>query len=354
MNKNKICVIILLIFCFVLILPSPCGVVKAESLQENLQEQINKIDFDEYEDFFNSLVKTDNFDFFACFNNLIKGNYELEFNSIFEYLINHVLNNLFDILPTMISIIAIAVLCGLIQQVRSSFLTEGVAEITYFVCVAGIFLLLSSEIIVIIQNSQNAINLVAKLTEIMSPIMLTLMISIGANVSATIYTPTVAFLSNGVVVLINNVILPLVGAVSVINIISNFSDFVKLNKLSELFSTIIKWLFGIIATVYGVFISVQGIAASIFDGISIKTAKYAISNTIPIVGGFLKDGFDLIIAGGVIIKNSIGIISILLMVLIIIGSLGMSPNPRQLCVETSLISTAVFILSSSSIQPKAA
>ncbi len=319
MNKNKIYLIILFLCCFIVIFPFPCEIVKADSLQENLQEQIGKIDFNEYENFFNSLVKNNNIDFISCLNNLLQGNYNLEYSSVFQYLLNATLSNVFEILPTMISIIAIAVLCGLIQQVRTSFLTEGVAEITYIVCIMGIFLLLSSEIIAIIQNSKKAIDLVAKLTQIMSPIVMTLMVSVGANVSASVYTPTVAFLSNGVIGVINNFILPLVGVVTVINVISNFSNGIKLNELSKLFSSIIKWLFGIIATVYGLFLSVQGIASGIFDGVSIKTAKYAISNSIPIVGGFLKDGFDLMVAGGVIIKNSIGIISIILMVVIVIS-----------------------------------
>ena len=53
--------------------------------------------------------------------------------------------------------------------------------------------------------------------------------------------------------------------------------------------------------------TVQGIASATYDGVSIKAAKYAISNSIPIVGGFLRDGFDIVVAGSVLIKNSVGI-----------------------------------------------
>ena len=318
MNKNKVLLTIAVFLSFVIIFSFPMNIANAESLQDNVQTQIGKIDFSEYENFFNSLTENEGLDFITCLNNLLKGDYALEFDSIFKYFTSLILSRVFDILPTIISVIAIAILCGLIQQVRGSFLTEGVAEITYFVCIMGIFILLSSEIINIIQNSRNVIDLIAKITEIMSPIMITLMVSIGANVSASIYTPTVAFLSNGVITAVNNFILPLVGVITVVNIVSNFSNAVKLNELSNLFASIIKWTFGIIATVYGLFLSVQGIASGIFDGISIKTAKYAISNTVPIVGGFIKDGFDLMIAGGDIIKNSIGIISIFLMLFVIV------------------------------------
>lgn len=319
MNIKKLTLIIILFIFFFGNVSFPSAAVKADSLQDNIQEQVGKIDFNEYEKFFNSLNETNNLDFFSFLNNLLKGEYSFEYSSIFEYLINLALDDLFDIIPVMINIVAIAILCGIVQQIRNSFLTDGVAEITYFVCIMGILLLISSELIIVIQNCKNAINSLSILTEIMSPIILTLMASVGAKVSVSVYTPTVAFLSNGVIVLVSNIILPLVGAITVINILSNFSDVIKINKLSELFSTIIKWLFGIIATVYGLFLSVQGIAVSIFDGISIKTAKYAISNTVPIVGGLLKDGLDLVLAGSVIIKNSVGVISIFLMLLITVS-----------------------------------
>ena len=50
-----------------------------------------------------------------------------------------------------------------------------------------------------------------------------------------------------------------------------------------------------------------------------KLAKYTISNSIPIVGGFLRDGFDVVVAGSVLIKNAIGIGGIFILFYIIIA-----------------------------------
>ena len=35
------------------------------------------------------------------------------------------------------------------------------------------------------------------------------------------------------------------------------------------------------------------------------------SNSIPIVGGLLRDGFDIVVAGSVLIKNSVGVVCII-------------------------------------------
>ena len=88
---------------------------------------------------------------------------------------------------------------------------------------------------------------------------------------------------------------------------SNFSSEIKLSKFSDFINSSIKWIIGITATVFGVFLSIQGITSACYDGISIKAIKYTVSNSIPIVGGFLKDGFDLIVAGSVLIKQAIGL-----------------------------------------------
>ena len=53
------------------------------------------------------------------------------------------------------------------------------------------------------------------------------------------------------------------------------------------------------------------------DGLSFKAAKYAVSNSVPIVGGFLGSGFDLLAAGSVLIKNSLGSCGLVLLAAVI-------------------------------------
>ena len=74
---------------------------------------------------------------------------------------------------------------------------------------------------------------------------------------------------------------------------------------------------GICISIFGLFFTLQGITASVYDGVVRRTAKYAIGNGIPIVGGFLSGGFDLAVAGSILIKNSLGAFSIVLMVFIL-------------------------------------
>ena len=87
----------------------------------------------------------------------------------------------------------------------------------------------------------------------------------------------------------------------------------KINKFTAFFKSINKWIIGICISVFGLFFTLQGITAATYDGVARRAAKYAIGNGIPIVGGFLSGGFDLAIAGSILIKNSLGSMSIFLM-----------------------------------------
>ena len=65
----------------------------------------------------------------------------------------------------------------------------------------------------------------------------------------------------------------------------------------------------------------QGLTAASYDGVARRAAKYAIGTGVPIVGGFLSGGFDLAIAGSIMIKNSLGTMSVFLLLFVLIEPL---------------------------------
>lgn len=284
-------------------------VVQAEQLSDSVNEQLEKLDFSTLDEFFENIdTQNGTFDFVTVLNQILKGEGYSTFDSFSDYVVNSLLYSVKQTLPTFISILIIAILCGLIKNFKSHYVSDGVQTIVVFACVGAIIIVLFSQFISIWNNCIFAIKNIGKLCEIMSPIIVTLMVAIGANVSASVYTPSVAFFSTGIISVVLSVVLPLTGLMVVFSIINNLSSNIKLTKFIEFFSSIIKWVLGIIIAIFGLFLSVQGIASAIHDGISIKATKYAISNSIPIVGGLLKDGFDVVIAGSVLIKNAVGVV----------------------------------------------
>ena len=99
----------------------------------------------------------------------------------------------------------------------------------------------------------------------------------------------------------------------VFTIVSNLTSTVKLEKFTKFFGSTYKWIVGTVFTIFMAFLAIQGITASSYDGVSIRTAKYAIRSYIPLLGGYLSEGFDVIMASSMLIKNAVGASALVLM-----------------------------------------
>ena len=63
---------------------------------------------------------------------------------------------------------------------------------------------------------------------------------------------------------------------------------------------------GITFGLVGTFLTAQGISGGVVDKVGFNVAKFAVSSYVPILGGYLSDGFDLLTASVVIVKNALG------------------------------------------------
>ena len=61
-------------------------------------------------------------------------------------------------------------------------------------------------------------------------------------------------------------------------------------------------------------VSLEGTLSSSVDGITAKTAKAAVSGVIPVVGKILGDVVDSVLGCGVILKNAIGLIGVIVVI----------------------------------------
>ena len=115
--------------------------------------------------------------------------------------------------------------------------------------------------------------------------------------------------------------MPLTLIIMVFSFVGNLTKTLKIGKFTAFFKSVNKWIIGVSISVFGLFFTLQGITAASYDGVIRRAAKYAIGNGIPIVGGFLSGGFDLAVAGSVLIKNSLGSLGIFMMVAVLLEPL---------------------------------
>ena len=153
--------------------------------------------------------------------------------------------------------------------------------------------------------------------QIVFPLMLTLIAASGGSVSVAIYQPSVAFLCNTLVSMIEKIVFPITIAIIVFSMSGKMFGELKTDKFAAFFKSVNKWIMGIGFSVFGLFFTVQGLTAASYDGIVRRAAKYALGTGVPIVGGFLSSGFDLAVAGSMLIKNSLGNFSLFLLITVL-------------------------------------
>lgn len=101
-----------------------------------------------------------------------------------------------------------------------------------------------------------------------------------------------------------------------LGIVSNLSDKVQIGKLSTFLKSGITWFLGLVITIFVSILSLEGTLTSNVDGLTAKGIKAATSTVIPVVGKALGDSVDVVLGATSILKNSIGIVGIIIVIAI--------------------------------------
>ena len=118
--------------------------------------------------------------------------------------------------------------------------------------------------------------------------------------------------------LIQNILIPIILIIASISIISKISDQVQVAKLSKFLKSSTLWFLGIILTIFVGIVSLEGTLASSVDGITAKTAKSIVSSAVPVVGKILGDVVDSVLGCGIILKNAVGFVGVVIIISICI------------------------------------
>ena len=296
--------------------------VKLNELQAELEEtvysQLSSLDLKEIETILKGLSDSEVAVFGAQnfgdkVSQIVSGQFATGQQSIFSAVINLFFDDVLDFVPLLASVIVISIICGFLSNLKSENGGRSVGDIIHFVCYGVVITLVMTAVVNLLKMTTSTINGLRSQMEVVFPILLTIMTAIGGTASVSIYQPAVAFLSSGIMHIFTVVLMPIFIFSLVFTIVSNLTSTVKLDKFTKFFQSAFKWLIGGVFTIFMAFLAIQGITASTYDGVSIRTAKYAIRSYIPILGGYLSEGFDVIMASSVLIKNAVGASGLLLM-----------------------------------------
>lgn len=310
-------VIVILVFCQTGTVNASAYTAEEQAALDRLEEQVEdllaSLDTSELEEYLQTLSQFDGKDVKEMLADLVTGDYALGYDTMWESVLALVWEEGRAMLPAFAVILAVAVLCGILNSAKSGFLQSSMSDIIHFVSYISVGAVVLAVLTNILQAAFSAITDMQRQMQIVYPLLLTLMAASGGAVSAGVFRPAVAFLASGICELFTAVVLPTSVVVVALTFAGNLSPDVRCEKLGGLFKSVNKWLIGLTLGLFTLFLTVQGIASAQYDGLSLRAVKYLVSGSVPIVGGFLSGGVDLVLAGSALIKNALGSFSVLLL-----------------------------------------
>lgn len=290
--------------------------------ENHFNKTIENLNLEKYDAEINKIIDNNykfDFSFSKFIKKLLKGELK-NFNifDFFKYILFILFQEVFINSKLIKNVIIIAILCAFLTALTDSFKNKGVGEVGFYAgyMVIATILIHSFNIAIgiVVDTVFNTSNLINALI----PLLAGVLIISGATFSSGIFATIIVSFLNVSGFLLNNILIPLISAIVILNIINHITSKSVLNKLIDF----LKWLstFGIrtLAIIFAFIISFQKIASPIVNSVINKTAKTAI-NYVPIVGDVINGTIDGIMHFVGIIKGGIGlgvVISVLIACLV--------------------------------------
>lgn len=246
------------------------------------------------------------------FNDAIKGN--VDNSTLYKRVINLLGTEVVSGMKAIGSILVIIVIHSVLKSISDSLENDGISKLIYYVQYILIVTIIMTNLTEIVKMVQDTCTNLVAFMNMLVPLLITLMMYTGSIATSGMLEPIILFMIQFVGNAIQDIIIPLVLIFTSLIIISKISDQVQVEKLSKFLKSGIVWFLGIILTIFVGVVSLEGTMSSSVDGITAKTTKAIVSSAIPVVGKILGDAVDTVLGCGVVLKNAVGLVGVIIVI----------------------------------------
>ena len=284
------------------------------SLEDNISQITESVDFGEMEKFIDDIsgFTDEKLSVKDIVYKFVRGESVVEYQTVFKYVGSLLFAEVKSRLPALLSLLSVLLLCSLLGCLTTERLGSGVGEIVHFVGYAAIVTTVTALCYSLVSSALSAVDKVSSVVQAVFPALLALMISTGATAQAALYSPTALFIDGFTTIFIKNFTFPCVLAMLALSVVSNITKTVKLKGFIDFLSGIMKWGIGLAATVFSLFLTVKGISGGLADGVTVRTLKYALNSSVPLVGGILSGGADVVVAAASLVRGALGLTTLVI------------------------------------------
>lgn len=245
-------------------------------------------------------------------NDAIKG--EVDNSTLLKKILNILGKEVTANIKSLVSILAIILIHSILKSISESLENNNISKLIYYVQYILIVTVIMSNFTDIIKLVQDTTGNLIGFMNALVPLLITLMMYTGSITTSSVVEPIILFMINFIGNIIQNLIIPFVLVLTSLVIISKISDKVHIDKLSKFFKSGIVWFLGIVLTVFVGVVSLEGTLSSSVDGITAKTTKAVVSSAIPVVGKILGDAVDTVLGCGIVLKNAVGLVGVVIVI----------------------------------------
>lgn len=261
------------------------------------------------------------FDLKETLRSLAKGETVLSAQGLLAGLFGRLLGVLTGSLKRLGLILVPGIVAGIVQALESDAASDTVKSACHYACFLMLAAVMARDLGAHIALCKESVARMAGAMQSLFPVLLTLLAAVGGTASAAFFQPAVVAASGSMTALISTVTLPLATAAALTTLLSHLSPRVSVSRLGQLFQKAAAWTLGVSFTVFIGVTLIQGLGTAAVDGISIRTAKYAIDNFVPIVGGMFADTVDTLVGCSLLIKNALGVTGLIVLLGVLAGPL---------------------------------
>ena len=292
----------------------PSENVEAE-LGEKINEILNETDTSELDDF---LINEFDFEFFNALSfkdlalKVLKGNFFEEYDSLLSEIGNIFKESLKPLLSLFVSLLSLVILFELFSNLsagKHDDLKKSIKIIFSLLTVLILIVMLKDISKIIAESIQRLFDI----SRILFPILLSMILLSGSAGSYSIYSTLSIFLLNTGSYIFVYLLLPLSISILLLSVFGSAFESSKFSRVIDIFKSVFKYSIIIFFAIFGLFSSVNMVTAGIKDGVSLKLTKFAIKNYVPILGGYISDGFNFVHSCSILIKNAFGVCGIMLL-----------------------------------------
>ena len=240
----------------------------------------------------------------------------ISFGTVIDKLLSEFTDSLKKPMIMLGKILAIILLCTIAQNIAisGSSLTKTFNTMGILATITVMYETVS----VTIETVQQALTRLSEFMISYVPIFSSVT-AVGGNVSASGSYYAMTLIACEIIGLVGNkIIMPFLSIVMAISLVSAINPNLQFSGAAESIKKACQWLLGGVTTLFVGMLSIQGIAGSASDSLVTRTAKFAASSFIPIIGGAVSEAYSTLYGSIGVIRTgvgTIGIIAILIMVL---------------------------------------